>query len=201
MRIGIPLRKEKEKLYINSSYLKEITPIFISANNLELLKLCDAILLPGGYDLSNFWTDDSLKCSGVDIYNDWLDFYLIYYANKHDIPLLGICRGLQSINVYYNGTLKNVKNHQNGSHKLKTKCNTYTVNSFHHQAIKKIGNDLCAFGHSLDNVIEIILHESKPIVGFQFHPEKIDENFIYHYFNSKLEHSVSLLYFADGLPT
>lgn len=203
MNIAIPLRLSDNKYYLSKTYTNKITPIFINKDNLFLLDICDGLLLPGGYDLAGFWYgENDYHCNEVNLYNDWLDFYFIYYALRHKKPLLGICRGLQSINVYFDGTLdKDISNHSETTHKIKTKNKIYHVNSFHHQGIKKIGTHLKALASSPDSLIEIIAHEFHDIVGLQFHPELLNKDFISIYFKEKLSHSVSLRYFEPADPT
>lgn len=197
MLIAIPLRLHKNKLYVNISYLKKIAPIFITFDNFHLLKKCDGILLPGGYDINSKWYNSKIKCNNSSFYNDFLDFLLIRYAIANNIPLLGICRGLQAINVYFNGDLKNIKGHYNKKHYIYLNNEKILVNSYHHQAINKIGDDLIIKAISKDNIIEAITHKQYKILGLEFHPELLNESFIFNYFNKKLSQDVSLRYLDE----
>ncbi len=197
MLIAIPLRFWENKLYVNIPYIKKIKPIFITFDNYSLLKKCDGLLLPGGYDINSKWYNSNIKCNNHSFYNDLLDFLLIRYAIINDIPILGICRGMQALNVYFNGSLKNIKGHYRKKHYIYLNDQKILVNSYHHQAINKIGDGLIIKAISNDNIIEIITHNQYKILGLEFHPELIDENFIINYFSKKLSQDVSLRYLDE----
>lgn len=200
MLIAIPLRFLENKLYVNIPYIKKIKPVFITFDNFSLLKKCDGLLLPGGYDIDSKWYNSKIKCSNCSFYNDFLDFLLIRYAIINDIPILGICRGMQALNVYFNGSLKNIKGHYSKKHYIYFNNKKILVNSYHHQAINKIGDGLIIKAISNDNIIEIIKHNQYKILGLEFHPELIDEDFIINYFSKKLSQDVSLRY-LDEIPS
>ena len=93
---------------------------------------------------------------------------------------------MQIINVYFDGTLKNIKGHEDDSgdifHKITWKNNLdyvknkpTIVNSSHHQAIDRLGKDLEVCAVSKDGIIESVKHKTKNIVGVQFHPERLSE--------------------------
>lgn len=115
-----------------------------------------------------------------------MDFLIIDYSIKNNIPLFGICRGIQVINVYFNGTLhQDINNHKNikENHIINFTNNknpffnvflnnTLLVNSYHHQAINKLGDNINALAiHHKDNIIEMINHNTYPIIGIQWHLE------------------------------
>lgn len=185
MKFGIAVRKNETDYFVHQSYLIMLkkfshTYDFITSNT--SLEHFDAFLLPGGYDIDpKFYQQENYASKNVDEEMDQLDFKIISYAAKTKKPLLGICRGIQSINVFFKGTLKqNILHHQNENHFINWDNKTILVNSFHHQSIDKIGKDLLILAKSLDGEIEIIKHKSLPIIGVQFHPELIpfDLNFL-----------------------
>lgn len=173
MKIGIPLRKSNNKLYINKSYINYFSKMgeIILLFDKSKLDMCDVFILPGGYDIDPFYyCQNNSSSNNIDIYNDMMDFKIINHALNNDKVLLGICRGCQSINTFFGGKLnQDIKNHQNENHFIKFKNKHYLVNSYHHQAISIIGDDLEIIAKSIDDNIEIIKY--KKIIGIAFHPE------------------------------
>ncbi|MEZ4845500.1 MAG: gamma-glutamyl-gamma-aminobutyrate hydrolase family protein [Bdellovibrionota bacterium] len=130
-----------------------------------------------------------------DIVRDTFEIALFNKAMEKKIPILGICRGCQIMNVALGGTLKQeIKGTSHISHssenfddnnfhsitvepnslvsKIYPNQTTLTVNSIHHQAIDKVGNHLVVEAKSEDNIIEAIRHDSSNFVlGVQWHPE------------------------------
>ncbi len=174
MKIGIVARKFDEKIYVNESYLnyfKELgfeTDIIMMDSSLEDY---DFFVLPGGYDVNpKYYQEENTSSFHVIDDNDQLDFKIIDYALNKNKPLLGICRGIQSINVYFHGSLKqDMSGHKENNHFIQYKNKLYLVNSYHHQSIKTLGKNLKIISKSLDDEIEIIQY--KKIIGVQFHPE------------------------------
>lgn len=184
MIIGITLRANDDSLSIKNRYLNYFNRIsnkliLLCQSNLDLLSMCDLIVITGGGDIHPFLYNESIKAK-LNIYKgeDELDLKIIDYAVKYNIPLLGICRGMQIINVYFNGSLhQDICNHQNVNHTLKAKHISFKTNSYHHQAIKKLGNNLEAFLVTNDGIIEGIYHNNLKIVGVQYHPEFMESKF------------------------
>ena len=185
--------------YLNMIYKYGGVPIIIpNTNTLVSLKTIidkiDALLLIGGEDVSN-------RCYlGKNSENprDNFEIKIYNYFKKNKKPVLGICRGLQIINVAEGGTLKNIDdskiNHKIGTdgwinyHKIKIINNTkleklisktnYTVSSVHHQAIDKLGESLVVSAIASDGVIEAIECSNDTfIIAFQGHIEKCLNNF------------------------
>ena len=111
-------------------------------------------------------------------------------------PIFGICRGMQSINVCLGGTLfQHITKHptndpedrESTSHKVKSLINkkekAFEVNSMHHQAIDEPGEGIIVTHMALDKnnyplrIIEAIRHTTLPIIGVQWHPEEIFDDF------------------------
>ena len=106
-------------------------------------------------------------------------------------PVLGICKGMQIINVFFGGTIvqhmkeADIHRYENGDkfHETVILPDTYLhriygnslkVNSAHHQKIDKLGNDLSAVQFSPDfAVMEGLCHKELPIFGVQWHPERL----------------------------
>ena len=110
---------------------------------------------------------------------------VIKYAHKEDIPLLGICLGMQTMGIVFNGELHKVENHLNTSHEISIKKESkiyeilkkekITVNSRHKEALKNTTLEITGYSK---NTIEIIEDKRKKFfIGVQWHPELLnDEN-------------------------
>ena len=97
---------------------------------------------------------------------------------------MGICRGMQALNIYFGGNLLDrIPNHQQPRgdliHRTLTagrlarligRCPTVTSN--HHQALRHLGRDLQAVQVAPDGIIEAVAHTTLPILGVQWHPER-----------------------------
>ena len=107
-------------------------------------------------------------------------------------PVLGICRGLQVINVWAGGTLhQHVPAHQRvdcapneTAHTVSVDTTTrlgarypdvIDVNSFHHQTVDRLGDGLVVVGRAPDGVIEIVEHARHRVAAVQWHPELLDD--------------------------
>ncbi len=110
---------------------------------------------------------------------------LIKAFHKANKPILGICAGVQIINVCFGGSLhQDIKNHTSKEeitiHSINIEKDSFLekiysknkieVNSFHHQAINKVAENFKIVATSEDGIVEAI--EYKNIVGVQWHPEK-----------------------------
>jgi N5-(cytidine 5'-diphosphoramidyl)-L-glutamine hydrolase len=189
-KIGITLRVENlvkfnEKRdaishdWANFLEKANVLPIFIpntlkdTKNFLEEMKL-DGVIMSGGDN------------KGDDIYRDRTEREIIEYAMKKEIPLLGICRGMQVINDYFGGNQRTTNDlkHVNKHHKIliiENEIKKYfqkkeiEVNSFHNNLIDKntVGKNLKIFAISeIDNTVEGFYHKKFPILGIMWHPER-----------------------------
>ncbi len=206
MIIGIASRtlmcSDSERKIVNKTYLEALKKYdnisylsLLPTNNIEdILHCCDAFILPGGRDIDPKYYDEANTASDVDEESDSLDQSIIFHAIKFKKPLLGICRGIQSINVFMGGSLyQDIKNHANHEHQVILYNNPIyknkfiTSNSFHHQSIKKLADNFLILGVTFDNQIEIIKHESLPILGVQFHPELNDIKIFDYFINTMIK--------------
>jgi len=148
----------------------------------------DALLLPGGGDIDPKRFDSrplENKSETFDFPRDELEFKVfdIFYAAGK--PIIGICRGMQVINVALGGTLWQDLPFQCGlSHSAPegaepmvhtitfTDGKTAKVNSYHHQAVRRIGNGLVVTARSDDGMSEALEDETRKIRAVQWHPEK-----------------------------
>lgn len=158
------------------------------------IKHCDGLILTGGGDIepSRYGAERHAETYGLDHARDVMEFRAVRLAQKHRIPIMGICRGHQLLNVAFGGTLEqhlpDLKHrHGHGSHKhdvllgesalaraLNNKHAIGQATSLHHQAVDQMGDGLIPIGWAPDGTIEAL--ESVPgaeqyVLGVQFHPE------------------------------
>ena len=190
--IGIVTRLENNMHKINKSLIDNITKCgglclgiineerysyeFLDRDKLiidNILKICDGFVIPGGSTES------------------YLDKYIIEYATKNNIPILGICLGMQEMSSFLD--LEEVSNHNKSNryvHKVNIDKNSLLykifkkdiyVNSRHNYKIKNL-NGYKVVGSCLD-VIEAIEKDDNTFnVGVQWHPEDIDNEELFDYF-------------------
>ncbi|MBR51931.1 MAG: gamma-glutamyl-gamma-aminobutyrate hydrolase [Gammaproteobacteria bacterium] len=125
----------------------------------------DALLLSGGNNI------------GDVLHRDLTEQYLLFWAQKYEKPLLGICRGMQMMGVFAGSNLIKIKGHTNTRHKLKTK-NFFnnelplSVNSFHDFALVDCPKGYEVIAESEDGSIEAIKHKTLKWEGWMWHPER-----------------------------
>ncbi len=170
MRLVAVLERTENSKEIEFYYLDAIKkfggiPILINFYNLELLNLCGGILLTGGDEKGP------------------LDDYLISYALKNNLALLGICQGMQSMALFdTNENLIDVENHYQKEHLVSLEKshlqqiinkNCFYVNSYHHQQVKT-SKIFQIVGRSDDGVIEAIENKNHSFqIGVEWHPERM----------------------------
>lgn len=153
----------------------------------------DGLVLCGGADVNPAYYGQELAGSvDIDDERDKNEFALVEKFIKTGKPIFGICRGMQLLNVALGGTLiqhlPTVENHRDKNAKYDI-CHeaialegglfyelygaNFTVNSYHHQALDRLGTGLKATLFAPDGVVEGIEHPEKPCFAVQFHPERM----------------------------
>ena len=160
----------------------------------EYADMADGLLLSGGKDVDPKLYNRETKFESVvtDPNRDEFEWALVKAFAERNKPIFGICRGVQTINAYFGGTLyQDIPtelggNHSGGvNHELNMKAESVlgrlfgesmVINSYHHQVIEEVAPGFVptawsdAGGHA---IIEAIEHETRPIWGVQWHPESM----------------------------
>ena len=102
---------------------------------------------------------------------------ILDYAILREIPVLGICRGAQFINIAFGGNIEPVADHV-GVHAVKYENKPYSVNSFHNfgAGIKNLGIAIQPIVFAEDGIVEAFTVTNKKILGIQWHPERAEGN-------------------------
>ena len=202
-----------KRSYVNNDYILSVIrnggiPFIIPFNeNEEVIKaqmeMIDGLLLSGGQDVApkNYGEEPTPKLGDIFPERDDFEYALLKSALEAKKPVLGICRGSQIINTYFNGSLyqdlsyigKDVlKHNQVNSPSMVTHSVTIDkssklfdifgeekirVNSFHHQAVKKVGEGLVKAAKAPDGIVEAIEKKDYTfLVAVQWHPEMLQNS-------------------------
>ena len=176
-----------------------IPPVADTDTIVNTLERIDGLILSGGGDFNPLWTGEepSTKLGGINKERDLPELLITRLAYNRQIPMLGICRGIQTLAIALGGEVAQdisdaatVKHSQNADRSEATHSVTiepdsilaqiYTderiaVNSFHHQAVKAAGEKFRVVAKATDGIIEAIeSSEFKSILGVQWHPECLE---------------------------
>ncbi len=176
-----------------------LTPILLPNDVLDVAAYLEAlevqgVVLSGGGDLDpRSYGEANTYSEHIAPERDATEFAALDYALARHLPVLGICRGAQVLNVYFGGglvqdiprVLGSPVDHDGGTpHSVRIVdrgmaeslgTDTLEVNTYHHQGItrERLGRDLRAFAISeVDGVVEGFYHLRYPVLGVQWHPEK-----------------------------
>ena len=160
----------------------------------RMLASVDVLLLCGGEDVdpSRYKKKPSPRLEEVNLRRDAWEWMLLDEAVKRRLPVIGICRGCQLINVYFGGTLwqdlpserpgevahrgKNLHGVRIEADSRLARClgaSEIQVNTSHHQAVRDLAPGFRMAAFAPDGVVEAIESATMPVVGVQFHPEKL----------------------------
>ena len=170
-----------------AGFLPVLVPSLADTNTVaEIMDRVDALVLTG-----------AIKESDKDKRTEF-DFMLIRMALERGLPVVGFCRGHQVINCYFGGKIEQIPGGLSPKIVHKGKVSAYikdtfhemevvpgsrlsrsvknrrrvTINSSHKYHVTKLGEGLKVTARSDDGVIEALEHETLPVIGFQFHPER-----------------------------
>ena len=217
-RVGIPYRTRKEELTGEFSQLKSyidavrragaesvVISLGLSAGHLEkIADTLDAVLLPGSpadIESSRFGAKRHPECADPDPDRERVDFGLLEHAFSEHKPVLAICYGIQTLNVFLSGTLiqdipselQTSTRHDwdKGSGELEpfhaariepgsrlaqmARASEATVNSSHHQSVLEPGRQLRIVARAPDGVVEAVewTGDTDWVMGVQWHPERM----------------------------
>ena len=214
--IGITGNYGEQTCKIGEYYYKQViaaggTPVIIPpsasrANLLTTLDHIDALLLSGGADINPLYQGEEpvVKLGGINAERDLPELLITRLAFNRQMPILGICRGIQTLATALDGKVEQdispiatVKHSQDAdrhepTHTVTVQPDTLlqriffsateeapyrlAVNSFHHQAVREAGPHLRVSATAADNVIEAVEStEFKPVLAVQWHPECMGE--------------------------
>ena len=164
------------------------------------IDLCDGFLFSGGVDIDpKYYGEEQMPfCGEIQSYRDEFELKIFKKIIDKGKPILAICRGAQLVNVALGGTLfqdipsqtsatinhRQTEDTLSFSHSVKVLFGTplydlinkesLPANSFHHQAIKELGNGLRAMAISDDGIIEAVWLDGKNYLrAYQWHPERV----------------------------
>jgi putative glutamine amidotransferase len=214
--IGLSCSYEKDdknhRIFLNHDYLNAIRhfggiPVVLPSEGSPeeltyLVSQCDGILLTGGMDIEPSLFGEEKWNDTVETTpdRDRSEALILNLAQQRALPILGICRGIQMLNVYFGGNLyqdiptqaPSQVTHSMGAALGKT-CHSchltpgtplqrllgrdeIPVNSFHHQAVREVAPGFEVMGRCEDGIIEAMYDPTHPFCwAVQWHPERIWE--------------------------
>lgn len=188
----------------NGGRIVVLSPLLDAKTLRERLAGLDGLLIPGGDDINpaHYGEKPDPRLELADLTLDALELDLLDYARKHRLPVLGICRGFQLINVFMGGSLyqdlptgyrsgtpvvhrrdtgggapaaRHVISLDPGSRLARILGeSSLEVNSYHHQGVKKTGKGLLVNARGEDGLVEAFQGKDARwyLLAVQFHPEK-----------------------------
>ncbi len=208
--IGITGNYGEQGAQLAARYYKAVaeaggTPVIIPPVNdrnviINTLDHIDALLLSGGGDINPLWVNEepSTLLHGINAERDLPELLTVRLAYNRQIPILGICRGIQTLVAALGGTIRQdisdtpnlIKHSQDADRYEAThsvdisadsilyslyKKDKIFVNSFHHQALADPGDKFKVTARAADDVIEAVEStEYKSLMGVQWHPECLE---------------------------
>ncbi len=196
--IAITGTEDSKKLRNYIRFFDGLPVEFVHHSRIPSFEGFDALFLIGGDDIEpSLYGEENLfpDITQLESERDRVELSAIEHFERQGLPVFGICRGIQIINVYFGGTLWQDIPEQLGTtrHKYSSgeKRDVFheviiraenpvfpvgqrlKVNSFHHQSVKGPGRNLTVFAYADDGIVEGLIHREKPILAIQWHPERL----------------------------
>ena len=141
-----------------------------------------AVILSGGGNLSKGFSNKSLNeksINSIDLQREEIEKILINYSIEKKKPLIGVCRGMQALGMYFGGKISYVEKHVKTRHVLNYFCPILKdniqrdVNSYHDFALERAVIPKCfQINAEYLNTVEQMLHDKKKLLGIMWHPER-----------------------------
>lgn len=212
------LASDYSNALIKAGALPVILPVVDDKDYIKnILDSIDGLILSGGSDINPALSNQEMneKVGKIEPFRDEFEYFVMdYFFNQTKKPILGICRGCQFINVFFKGTsIQDIPSTGRKTHNIMTddrsmphhnvkifentilqdifKTQEISVNTFHHQAVLKLGNNLKISAVSSDDIVEGIEGDfERFLLGVQWHPEMMAEKYenqqkIFDYFVKK----------------
>ena len=176
------------------NYLSQFGAVHIVSPGMDIIPDANLLVLPGGFDVDpiRYGERPKIWTSNPNVFLEYFDKYKLPEYIEAKVPVFGICRGLQTLNVHYGGTLYQHADHPFYSSKERDdlvhavaifnkegkKTMTFKVNSLHHQTIKKLADCFNVTLRCDDKddrrSVEGIRHKELKIAAVQYHPEELE---------------------------
>ncbi len=190
---------EQSRSWIRQSYVQAVIaaggiPVILDQYEdrdtvAALIERLDGILFSGGCDIhpKYYGEDVAPNCGAISDVRDTFEAMLFSLIDRHTIPVLGICRGIQSMNVFAGGALhQHIDHHQDVRHIVRIESGTRLAeclgmteidsNSHHHQAVKAPAPGYSITAYAYDGTVEAIERPGERFfIGVQWHPEAMAE--------------------------
>ncbi len=177
-----------ERFYLSNHFLQmakeseiALLPLTTETSLSTICMLCSGLLIPGSsINVNPSYYGEEGTPQAIDEYA--FDRKVIEAFSNRGKPILGVCGGMQALNVYFGGTLKrDIPNHRRVKHDVSFSSgsfleevygkNSLNVNSFHSQAVDQVAPSLKVAARASDGTIEAIQSKTGSVYGIQWHPE------------------------------
>jgi gamma-glutamyl-gamma-aminobutyrate hydrolase PuuD len=145
-----------------------LIPIPIPNSVEAALKICETvsgIVLTGGNDLTAYGGDAAER--------DATETALLDLAESRDLPVLGVCRGMQMLLHRFGSRLEQIHGHVTPSQLILIDGRSVEVNSYHNFGAMQVCPPLLSWAVAADGVIEAVRHERRRMIGVMWHPERL----------------------------